>query len=228
MRALPPASRGADRALQRSAHSVLVAAEARDGSGKVAARFERRVTPGQEGDGVVAGWGLSLPAGRYEVRIGLGAGAAGSVGSTTLEVPRFEGGGLVVTPLFLATEAASPPPGASGDPYAPFVIGQSRLVPRFGNVFSARDALQVVAVLYGGTADPATGKTALHTRYLFLKDGKPVARDEQSFATASAVASVGPVPLGDFAPGTYLVRLEVTDEQARSTETREAAFEVRP
>ena len=207
---------------------VLVAAEARDGSGSVAARFERRVTLAQEGDGVVAGWGLSLPAGRYEVRVGLGAGTAASVAATTLEVPRFEGSGLVVTPLFLATEAASPPPGASGDPYAPFVIGASRLVPRFGNVFSARDALQVVAVLYGGTADPTTGKAALRTRYVFLKDGKPVARDEQVLATPSAVASVGPVPLGDFAPGPYVVRLEVTDEPARRTETREAPFEIRP
>jgi GWxTD domain-containing protein len=207
---------------------VLVAAEARDSSGKVAARFERRITPAQEGDGVVAGWGLSLPAGRYKVRVGLGAGSAASVTATTVEVPRFEDSGLVVTPLFLATEAASPPPGASGDPYAPFVIGASRLVPRFGNVFRARDALQVVAVLYGGSADPTTGKAALRTRYVFLKDGKPVARDEQVLATPSAVASVGPVPLGDFAPGLYMVRLEVTDESARRTETRDAPFEIRP
>jgi GWxTD domain-containing protein len=206
---------------------VLVAAEARDGSGSVAVRFERRLTAAPEGDGVVAGWGLSLPAGRYEVRVALGVGNRASVAATTVEVPRFEGSGLVVTPLFLATEASAPPP-VSGDPYAPFVIGTSRLVPRFGNVFSARDALQVFAVLYGGTADAATGKAALRTRYLFLKDGKPVARDEQSFATPSAVASVGPVPLGDFAPGTYLVRLEVIDELARRTETREAPFEIRP
>jgi len=207
---------------------MLVAAEARDGSGTVAGRFDRRVMPAQDGDGVVAGWGLSLPTGRYEVRVGLGAGSAASVAATTVEVPRFEGRGIVVTPLFLATEATSPPPAASSDPYVPFVIGPRRFVPRFGNVFSARDALQVVAVLYGGTADPATGKAALRTRYVFLKEGKPVARDEQVLTTPSAVASVGPVPLSDFTPGPYLVRLEATDENARRIETREAPFEIRP
>jgi hypothetical protein len=41
------------------------------------------------------------------------------------------------------------------------------------------------------------------------------------------VASVGPIPLSRYAPGAYLVRLEVTDAGASRTASQEARFEVR-
>jgi len=99
---------------------------------------------------------------------------------------------------------------------------------QFGNVFTTKDALQVAAVLHGGELDPATGKSSLRAAFSILKEGKPVAKGaDQVFETASAVASVGPVPLFGYAPGRYLVRLDATDGRTRKSETREIAFEVR-
>ena len=87
-----------------------------------------------------------------------------------------------------------------------------RLRPRFGNVFAPKDALMVVATLHGAKLDAATGQAGLRSRYSILKDGKPVARGaEDVFTTADAVASVGPIPLAGYAPGAYVVRLDVTD-----------------
>jgi hypothetical protein len=86
----------------------------------------------------------------------------------------------------------------------------------------------VVATLYGAKADAATGQAGLRSRFSILKDGKPVARGaEDVFTTADAVASVGPIPLADYAPGSYLVRLDVTDAVAKQTLKQEAAFEIR-
>jgi len=68
----------------------------------------------------------------------------------------------------------------------------------------------------------------LRSRFTILKEGKPVARGgEDAFATADAVASVGPIPLADYAPGSYLVRLDVTDKVANQTLRQEALFEIR-
>ena len=47
------------------------------------------------------------------------------------------------------------------------------------------------------------------------------------FDTARAVASVGPIPLAGFAPGQYVVKLEVTDSLAGKTLTRSASLEIR-
>jgi hypothetical protein len=107
-------------------------------------------------------------------------------------------------------------------------LGPRRIRPRFGNVFAASDALMVVATLHGAKVDSATGKAALRSRFSILKDGKPVARGaEDAFATPDAVASVGPIPLAGYAPGAYLVRLDVTDGVAGQTLRRETTFEIR-
>jgi hypothetical protein len=107
-------------------------------------------------------------------------------------------------------------------------LGPMILRPRFGNVFAPRDALMVVAALYGGKVDPATGQAALRSRFTILKEGKPVARGaEDAFTTRDAVASVGPIPLADYSPGSYLVRLDVTDKVANQTLRQEVPFEIR-
>jgi hypothetical protein len=107
-------------------------------------------------------------------------------------------------------------------------LGPMRLHPRFGNAFGPADSLMVVATLYGAKPDPATGQASLRSRFTILKDGKPVARGaEDVFTTPDAVASVGPVPLADYAPGVYLVRLDVTDAVAKQTLRQEASFEIR-
>lgn len=107
-------------------------------------------------------------------------------------------------------------------------MGPLRLRPRFGNVFSKSDAIQVVSVLYGGQADAASGKASLRARFGVSKDGKPVAKaEDQLFDTPMAVASIGPIPLAGFAAGRHVVKLEVMDTVAGTTATQEAVFEVR-
>jgi hypothetical protein len=86
----------------------------------------------------------------------------------------------------------------------------------------------VVAALYGAKVDPATGQAALRSRFTILKGGRPVARGaEDAFATPDAVASVGPIPLADYAPGSYVVRLDVTDKVSGQTLRQEAPLEIR-
>ncbi len=77
----------------------------------------------------------------------------------------------------------------------------------------------------GGTSCEQRGATC---GIEFALNGKPVARGAPDvFTTSDAVASVGPIPLADYAPGAYVVRLDVTDAVTKQTLRQETAFEIR-
>jgi len=211
---------------------LSLAARASDANGQEVASSAREMTARPEADGsLLASWGLSLKPGRYQVTVAalLPEPGKGSVSRLDLEVPDFGSGALVASPLVVFPD--EPAPGRAPDardPYAAMQLGPGRLHPRFGNVFAPQDALMVVATLYGAKVDAATGQAGLRSRFSILKDGKPVARGaEDAFTTRDAVASVGPIPLTDYAPGSYVVRLDVTDAVAKQTLRQEAAFEIR-
>ena len=212
--------------------SLSVAARAADAAGQVVTTTAREVTAPPEADGsLVASWGLSLKPGRYTLSVAalLKQPIQGAVSTLDVVVPDFGGAALVATPLVVypdeppATGAVDP-----RDPWAALHLGPVRVRPRFGNVFTPKDALMVVAALHGGTQDPATGQAALRSRYSILKAGRPVARgDEDAFAKPEAVTSVGPIPLTGYAPGAYVVRLDVTDDVTKQTLRQETTFEIR-
>ena len=220
------ALRGSDGARPASLAGTVVA-QAVDASGRPAPAVERPIRAALAPDGsFIASYGITLKPGRYTLRVGLVAGGQTATASFPLDVPDYESPGLKLGSLIVYPQAAET---ASADgPYAAFTVGALRLQPRFGNVFSKADELQAVCVLYGGQPDPAGGKASLRARFSFLKDGRPVARaEEESFDTPMAVASVGPVPLGGFAPGRYVIKVEATDAVAGKTLAQEAAFELR-
>jgi GWxTD domain-containing protein len=208
-----------------------VAAQARDAGGQTAASSAHEVTAAAQADGsLVASWGLSLKPGPYKVTVGAQLPDKGSVATIDVEVPDFGGATLVASPLVVyPDEPQAGGPVNPRDPYAATQLGALRLHPRFGNVFTTSDALMVVATLYGAKVDPATGQASLRSRYtLLMKTGKPVARGaEDVFTTADAVASVGPIPLSTYAPGAYVVRLDVTDKVSGQALRQETPFEIR-
>jgi GWxTD domain-containing protein len=211
---------------------LSLAAQAADAAGQAVASSARDVVAPARADGVVvASWGLALKPGRYKVTVAASLpDARGSVASLDVEVPDLGGATLASGPLVLYPDE---PPAAgqpdARDPFGAFQLGGQLLHPRLANAFTPKDALMVVAAVYGAKVDPATGQAALKARYSILKDGRPVARGaEDAFTTADAVASVGPIPLDGYAPGAYVVRLDLTDGVSKQTLRHEAPFEIRP
>lgn len=213
-----------------AAHSVKITTAALDASGAVAASAERTLSLGLESDGSLVGsYGVPVKAGRYTLRVT--AAVAGGTATTTgdaFDVPDFDAAQLAVSPLLVYPEGSGAAPDPQG-PYAAFTLGSTAIAPRFGNAFARADRLNVIAMLYGGKVDAAAGHATLRANFTILKDGKGVAKgEEEVFETPMAVASVGPIPLADYAPGAYQVRLEVKDSVSGSHEVRELAFEVKP
>jgi GWxTD domain-containing protein len=209
---------------------ATVTVQAVDAAGQAAPMFERAVRGAVSADGTfTASYGLPLRPGRYVLRVGLVAGDKTSVASTPIEVPDYDAPGLKLGSLLVYPETGLAPPADAQDPYSAFTVGALRLHPRFGNVFTKADSLHAVCVIYGGQADAATGKPSLRARLSFNKDGRPVAVGQpETFDTASAVVSVGPVPLADFAPGPYVARVEAIDLVTGKQVTLETAFEIQP
>lgn len=212
--------------------SLSVAVQAADASGQAVASAAREVAAAPQADGsVVASWGLAVKPGRYKLTVAASLpDAKAGVATLEVEVPDLGGGALASGPLILyPDEPAGPGRVDPRDPFAAFQLGGQLLRPRYRNVFTTKDALRVVAALYGAKLDAATGQAGLRARYSVLKDGRPVARGgEDAFTTADAVASVGPIPLAGYAPGAYLVRLDATDTVTKQTLRHEAPLEIRP
>jgi GWxTD domain-containing protein len=210
---------------------LSLAAQASDAAGQAVASAVRDITVRPQSDGSLVGsWGLSLKPGRYKVSVAaLLPEGKGAVTAIDVDVPDFGGTALAASPLVVyPDEPAAGGASSPSDPYAAMQLGSTRLHPRFGNIFAPADSLMVVATLYGAKADPATGQPSLRSRFTILKGTKPVARGaEDVFTSPDAVASVGPIPLADYAPGSYVVRLDVTDTVTKQTLRQETPFEIR-
>jgi GWxTD domain-containing protein len=221
--ARPPAAGGA--------LGLSLVAQAADASGQAVASAGREATAAPQADGtVVASWGLALPPGRYKLTVAASLpDGKGSVAGVDLDVPDLGGAALATSPLVLYPDEPAAGRADPRDPFGAFRMGSLLLHPRYRNAFTAKDGLRVVAAVYGAKLDPATGQAALKARYSILKDGRPVARGaEETFTTADAVASVGPIPLAGYAPGAYVVRLDVTDIVSKQTLRHEAPLEIQP
>jgi hypothetical protein len=210
--------------------TVRVAAQTADSGKPPGPTQEKTVRPkAEEGGGQLVSFGLPVDPGSHTVRLGVALpDGRASVTTVGVEAPDFDAAGLGIGPLLLYPdlEGASPP--AADGPYGAFAVGTLRVEPRFGNAFTTKDGLQVVGVVHGATVDPASGKASLRATFSILKDGNPVAKGaEEAYDTATAVASVGPIPLSAYGAGRFVVRLTATDARAQKTETRETAFEVR-
>lgn len=197
--------------------------------GKLAASRERAVSGELQPDGgFVVSYGVALRPGGYTLNVGvLDPGTErGSVASQALTVPDFATGELALSPVIVLRDIQEQPPNGE-DPLADFQLGPRRYVPRYANVFASTDTVTLLVFVYDAKADEA-GKAAITASFAIMKDGKPVARaEEQRFDTPGAVPSVGPVPLGDFEPGRYIVQVKVRDDVAGKDLAREASFEVR-
>jgi len=201
------------------------------GTTTVTGSRDSRLAPAADGASV-ASWDLLLAPGRHRVALAalLPESGKGSTSSFEVDVPDLATpAALVVSPLVLypdepAAAAAADP----SDPYASFQVGARRLRPHYGNLFAPQDALVVVALLFGARVDATTGRASLRSRFTILKDGQTIARGgEDTFATPDAVASVGPIPLSGYAPGSYVVHLDVTDTVANTTLRQEAPLQIR-
>lgn len=208
---------------------VMVGAQAVTADGKVAATTEREASVQPGPDGTVVSYGMALKPGEYTLRTGIldPKTNKGSAVVTPMSVPDFGAEELALSPLLVLKDVQEAPADPK-DPLAAFQLGTTKLVPRFGNVFTKDDAVVLLGFIYGGKVDEATGKPSLTATFAILKDGQPVAKaPDQSYDTSPTGPSVGPVPLTTYKPGKYVAQIIVKDNVSKKEYKVESAFEVK-
>jgi hypothetical protein len=162
---------------------------------------------------------LSLPPGNYTVELVVrdGAGEKTSAQRLPLTVPAPEGD-LAMSSLVLVS--AIDPADAKADPSDPLLLGDKRIVPNLGRpVVPSPGAM--LPVYYAAYVKP--GSTMIPTVTLEVtRDGKVVLRGSSPTAAPDAAGRITgllPVPLQKLSPGTYGVKVTVSDDKLTTEET---------
>jgi GWxTD domain-containing protein len=208
---------------------VVVATHTTDAEGRVQKSQDREVAAVVSDGGFVAGFGMALRPGEHVFRIGVVDPKSGKGAVAELPVKtQTYGAELVLSPVLVLAEIQDNIAKTNDEPFAEFVFGTTRFVPRYGNAFRQSEAVNLLCAIYGAAKDEA-GKISVAGGFEILKDGKTIARaPDQTFDTDPATPSAGPVPLGNYPPGKYLARVRLRDNIAKKDYTQETAFEIVP
>ena len=150
-----------------------------------------------------------------------------------ITVPRFEDDRLGASSLILADTIEKVPTKNIGT--GQFVIGTSKVRPRLNDTFAQNEKMGIYLALYNFGADEKSQKPNGVIDYEIVKAGT----DEKVIEFSEALteipgASAGQVtiekllPLQNFAPGRYTLKMKVTDKISNQTLTPVATFTVTP
>ena len=192
---------------------------------------EREVVSAIEPDGgFLVSFHLGLRPGTYAVRAAVADANSdkGVVIEQRVSVPDFATGRLTIAPI-LALPHIEPAAGRDPrHPLEPFRMGDTRYVPRFGNVFARSESIRIVYQFYDARTDASTERPSATARVRVLgPDQMPIAEGpEDTFDTPVGGTIVGPLALAKWPPGTYTIEVRVTDRVDRKTYIRRARFEI--
>jgi len=211
---------------------VVVAAQAVDEAGKTAATTEREMVADVGADNsFVASYGMALKPGSYTLSVGAfdPAGQKGSVATAPLKMPDFSSPDeMAVSELMVLQDVQDVPSVSPQDPFGAFALGNTRVLPRYGNVFEKSETIMLLDVAYNAKVDETTGKASVTAGFTITKDGKPIAQaPDQSYESATPIPAVGPVPLEKYAPGKYVAHMKIKDNVAQKEYTRDTEFEIK-
>jgi hypothetical protein len=213
---------------------VVVAANATNADGKVAAFFEQATLADVMDGHFVAGFRMGLKPGKYTLRAAALEEKSGKGGAVDapVEVPDLNRGDLAAT--LIALQDVEELSEGSLDPHHPFAafdLAKARLIPRFAGVFAKSEAVLFFYQVYDAKVDEATSKGSAVASVSVLKApgrGAVAKAADQSYDTAVFGTVVGPIPLEKYEAGKYILQLKVRDNVAKKDLTQEIPFEVKP
>jgi GWxTD domain-containing protein len=215
----------------KKAVKITVAAQAIDSSGRAATTYEQATLAPLAADGTFwASYRLGLKPGKYSVRVAAldELTKKGCVVESEADVPDLNTGELTAASLIAVREIEENVQNDPAHPFSAYLLGSARLVPFATHVLQKSDALHVFYQYYDAKLDEATGKASVVASVQIVKGDKPVARAaDNPFDLQVGGTIIGPVPLDKYEPGSYVVKLKLTDNIAKKDVTREFGFEVK-
>jgi VWFA-related protein len=174
---------------------------------------------------------LTLPPGRYLIRVAARESNGGAIGTVaeTIDIPDFTKGSLNLSGITLTSDSAARVPTANPDPGLKDVLPAPATALR---TFPSTDTLSIYAEVYDNQSSSAHRVTIAST--VLADDGRVMftASDERSSADLQGKKGgygyQQQVPLAQLAPGRYVLRIEARNLSSNNVKTaREVEFRVR-
>ena len=211
---------------------VVVAANLTAPDGKVAGFAEEPTVADVKDGHFVASFRISAKPGKYTLRAGAieEKSGKGSIAEVPIEVPNLNTGEMVAATVIALEDVQDIETSDPRHPFAAFVLAKARLVPRFGGFFTKAESASFFYQVYDLKTDEA-GKASAVASVAMMKDGsRTVVAKAEPLTIEPPVGGtvVGPIPLGKYEAGKYIVQLKVRDNLAKKDLTQELPFEVKP
>jgi GWxTD domain-containing protein len=175
---------------------------------------------------------IALAPGRYRLVIYCKDTVGGNMAviDRVVDVPRMDPD-KVFASLILADVIDKVPPRSIGT--GPFVIGDTKVRPRIGEVFKRDEVLGIYMKLYNFGADDTTHRPEGQIEYEVVKNGtsEPIVSLTEDVgkipdASGAQVTIEKRLKLDQFAPGKYTLRMKINDKNRNQTLTQQAEFTV--
>ncbi len=173
---------------------------------------------------------LELPPGRYQIRVGAHESTGRAIGTVPydLEVPDYSKTPFALSGVLLTSSAAGSFATANQESDWNGLLPTPPVVTR---TFAAADTLTWFAEVYDNSSRSAHTINYIST-VLDAKDGRMLmeARDTRTVGADSKGLAQGfttSLPLRDFTPGTYILRVEASPTMGNHSARRDILFEVR-
>lgn len=175
---------------------------------------------------------IPLPPGMYRLNVVAKDVVGGNMNNyeMALNVPRMEEDVLFASSLVLADVLEKVPTRSIGT--GQFVIGTAKVRPRVSETFRRNEKMGIYMKLYNFQADEKTGKPVGEVSYEIVRDSdnKPVLEFSEEAAALEGSASQATIekllPLANFEPGKYTLKVKVTDKLKNASLTQSAQFTV--
>ncbi len=176
---------------------------------------------------------VPLPPGTYRLNVVAKDVVGGNLNSyeVALNVPRMDGEKLMASNIVLADLIEHVPTKSIG--MGQFVIGTSKVRPRVDDVFKRDEKMGIYFKIYNFGTDGESHVPTGEVTYEVVKNGTnekifEVSEDVAKIPGASAnqVTVEKLLPLNGLAPGTYTLRVKITDKNRNQTLTPSAQFTV--
>jgi len=178
---------------------------------------------------------VPLAPGRYRLNIVAKDPASGNLNSyeAALDVPQFDDNKLASSSLILADTLEKLPAKTSGGNM--FSIGDAKVRPRLGNKFTSSEKMGIYLEVYNFRPDATTQKPSGSIEYEIDKAGsneKVMGFSEDAGgivnASASQVTIEKVMPLSPLGPGSYTLKVAVTDRNGSQVLEQKGNFTVSP
>jgi len=176
---------------------------------------------------------IPLPPGTYRLNLVVKDIVGGNMTNyeMALSVPRYDDETLGMSSLILADMIEKVPTRSIGT--GQFVIGASKVRPRVNEAFRRDEKMGIYVQFYNFTPDEKTQRPDAVVEYEVTRNGtnekifafsEEVAKAEGASAQQYTVEKI--LPLANFEPGDYTLKMKVTDRSSESVLTPSATFKV--